>query len=206
MMGVSSIDNDEIAGAMRTLATAPANTGACVITIDHLPKSAEARSTGYAIGGTGKKRPIRGAYIYCEVKLQPAPDQLGHVMLRIEKDSLGELRKTCTGKYIGDFTLDSRTPNQVIATVGREHSPFTTDGVMRPTYVMEQVSRLIEDMPGINRKSIETSKTFKGGARTRRAAIERLLEDTYITVADGPHGAKNFHSVKPYRQVDDEAE
>lgn len=201
MLGVKSVDNDEITAALRTVATPPALAGACVITVDHLPKSADARATGYAIGGTAKKRAIGGAYIYAETKVPPAPGDVGRVMLRIEKDRLGELRKTCTGKYIGDFVLDSTREHITSATVGPSGA-LTDEGVFRPTHLMETVSRLIEDAPGITGKTIE--KTVRGKAAHIRVAIQRLLEDAYITTEPGPRNATRHNSLKPYREADDD--
>ena len=47
--------------------------GSCVITIDHLPKSPEARATGFAIGSIAKKRMIRGSYLRADAAAQPSP-------------------------------------------------------------------------------------------------------------------------------------
>jgi hypothetical protein len=92
MLGVNTNDGDEITTALRLICTRPATAGSCVITIDHLPKSTEARTTGYAIGSIAKKRMIRGSYLRAEVRVQPAPGGSG-ITLRIEKDTAGELRK-----------------------------------------------------------------------------------------------------------------
>ncbi len=201
MLGVKSIDNDELTAALRTIASPPAGAGACVITIDHLPKSHEARSTGFAIGGTAKKRALDGSFIYAEVRVQPAPGTVGKVTLRIEKDRPGELRKTCTGKYIGDFILDSTRENITIATI-RGGTAITPDGTFRPTHLMETASRLIEDQAGVTAYTIE--KTMHGKATAKRVAIQRLLEDGYITGMPGPRNSMRYTSLKPYRESEDD--
>ena len=82
MLGVKSVDNDEITDALRLVCSPIAVAGSCVITIDHLPKATEARAGGYAIGGTAKKRVIRGSYIRAETRTQPAPGHIGKITLR----------------------------------------------------------------------------------------------------------------------------
>lgn len=94
MLGTNTNDGDEISGVMRLLCTRPADAGSCVITIDHLPKSTEARTSGYAIGSIAKKRMIRGTYLRAEARTQPATGQIGRITLRIEK---GHRRRTPQG-------------------------------------------------------------------------------------------------------------
>jgi len=202
MIGVKSTDNDEITGAMRLLTSPPARAGSCVITIDHLPKSAEARATGFAIGGTAKKRAIDGAYLHAEARSQPAPGQVGRITLRVEKDRAGELRKTCSGKYVGTFTLDSTRPHTTTYSIGRDDSPVTADGVFRPTRYMEAVSRFVEDY-GSDPSKAQIEKGVRGGAKHIRAAIDRLVEEAYLTSLKGLRGDV-YHSTVHYREDEDD--
>jgi hypothetical protein len=102
MLGVKTNDGDEITTAMRQVLTRPALAGSCVITIDHLPKSTEARTSGFAIGSIAKKRMIRGAYLRADAKESQPPAAVGRITLRIEKDTTGELRRSSGGGYAGD--------------------------------------------------------------------------------------------------------
>lgn len=202
MLGVKSVDNDEITAAMRVLASPPAQVGSCVITIDHLPKSAEARATGFAIGGTAKKRAIDGSYLHAEARVQPAPGAIGRITLRIEKDRPGELRKTSTGKYVGTFTLDSTADHCITTTIGADDSPITHSGQFRPTHLMEQVSRFVEDSDLCTGRNI--TDHIRGKTTHVRAAIDRLIEEGYISPIAGPNRSTLHHSVAVYRESEDE--
>jgi hypothetical protein len=201
MLDVKSIDNDEITLALRTIASPLARAGACVITVDHLPKSTDARSAGFAIGGTAKKRAIDGALVHADTRTQPAPGQTGRITLRVEKDRPGRLRAACSGKYAGTFVLDSTQPNVTTATIEQD-GPITQDGVFRPTHLMEIVSIYVEDNPGAGQNQIE--KAVRGNAKAKRAAIERLIEEGYISTLPGPRGKQTHHSIAVYREADDD--
>lgn len=200
MLGIKSVDNDELSGALRTIATPFALAGACVVTIDHLPKSTDARATGFAIGGTAKKRAIDGAYIHAEARMPPAPGHIGKITLRIEKDRPGRLRATCTGKFLGTLTLDSRD-HEVIASIDND-SPVTTDGIFRPTVLMERISRYVEDNDQCTWNAIREDVT--GNQKHLKTAVTRLLDEGFLAVLDGPNKSKLHHSIATYREADDD--
>jgi hypothetical protein len=134
LLGVNENHGDEVTAAMRKVCTQPAMAGACVITVDHLPKSNEARATGFAIGSIAKKRMIRGAYLRADAKQKPAPGQVGRITLRIEKDTMGELRRSSGGGYAGTLVLDSTRDYALEWSIRRESSPRTpTAPGARPT-------------------------------------------------------------------------
>lgn len=203
MLGVKSGDNDEITNALRIIANPLSQVGACVITIDHQPKSAEARATGFAIGGTAKKRAIDGSYIHAEARTQPAPGQLGRVTLRIEKDRPGRLRAVCTGKYAGTFVLDSTQPNIITARIDVT-SAINSAGIFRPTHLMEAVSRYVEDCTASpSGKAIKDHVTGKGVHVD--AAIARLVEEGYLAAVGGggPGKTTKYSSIAVYREAED---
>ncbi|CAI9417253.1 Protein RecA [Nocardioides sp. T2.26MG-1] len=202
MLNVKSVDNDEITDALRLVCTPIAVAGSCVITIDHLPKSAEARVTGYAIGGTAKKRIMRGSYIRAEARTQPAPGQIGRITLRIEKDTTGELRKVTPGGYAGTFVLDSTQPHVTTYEITREDMPTNPDGSFRPTGLMERVSRFIEDNDQCTFTDIKEAITAKD--KWLRDAIQVLVVDGFVARIDGARRAKLHHSIAPYRETEDD--
>lgn len=203
MVGAGTSKNDEITVALRRLAKPLADAGACVITIDHLPKDPEARNSGYSIGGTAKKRAMDGAYLSAEVRLPPAPGQLGKVTLRIEKDRPGRLRATCHGKYAGTFLLDSRIPDITTATVECEtEMPRDDQGQARPTILMEKVSRFVEGIPGATTKTVSEAKL--GKAEYVRKALHALVLEGYLRVQAGERNAAHHFVVRPYRREEDE--
>jgi hypothetical protein len=201
MLGVSTNDADEITGALRQVCSRPAAAGACVITIDHLPKSTEARNTGFATGSIAKKRMIRGSYLRAEVRAQPTPGQIGRVTLRIEKDFSGELRKTSGGGYAGTLVLDSTQPHITKWSIDREHTPTAADGKFRPTGRMEAVSRFVEDNDQCTFTDVK--EAVEGKDATLRRAITLLAEEGFLTVIRS--GNKNkHHSIAHYREAEDD--
>lgn len=202
MLGVNTNDGDEITGALRTICTRPAATGTCVITIDHLPKSHEARSTGFAIGSIAKKRMIRGSYLRVDAKVKPVPGGTGIITLRIEKDTNGELRKSSGGGYAGTLTLDSTQPHVTTWTIGRDTMPTNDDGTMRPTSLMERISRYVEDNDQANFRDIKEAITAKD--KWLRDAIHLLVVEGFVARLDGPRGAKLHHCIAPYRETEDD--
>lgn len=202
MLGVKSVDNDEITAALRDIAMPPAKAGSCVITIDHLPKSAEARTTGYAIGGTAKKRAIDGAYLRAEAKQQPTPGGIGRITLRIEKDRTGELRKTSGGGYAGTFTIDSTADHVTTWTIGRDEVPTNDDGSFRPTGYMEKVALFVAANDGCTQNDIETG--IPGTAKHIRTALQVLVTEGHIARHPGPRRSKLHSLVIPYREAEDD--
>jgi hypothetical protein len=212
MLGVKSVDNDEITAALRTVVMPPAKAGSCVISVDHLPKSAEARSTGFAIGGTAKKRAVDGAYLRVDAKLKPAPGQVGRVMLRIEKDRTGELRKTSPGGYAGTFTLDSSsfdpsTPSDQQGAmrwwIGRDEMPRNDDGTTRRTSLMERVATYVGANENCTRNEIVDAM---GGKKAHVVeAITRLVAEGHIARIPGANRTQHHTLLIPYREAEDDA-
>lgn len=202
LLGVNTNDGDEITTAMRTVCTRPATAGSCVITIDHLPKSAEARTTGYAIGSIAKKRMIRGAYLRADVRVQPAPGARGVITLRIEKDTAGELRKSSGGGYAGTLTLDSTQPHITRWEITREEMPKNDDGTFRPTALMERISRYIEANDQCTFTDIKDA--VSGKDKWLRDAITLLVHEGFVARIDGARRAKLHHSIAQYRENEDD--
>jgi hypothetical protein len=203
MLGVKSVDNDEITAALRTIVMPPAKAGSCVISVDHLPKSAEARTTGFAIGGTAKKRAVDGAYLRVEAKVKPAPDGVGRIMLRIEKDRTGELRRTSGGGYAGTFVLDStHGPHTTTWTIGQESMPTNDDGTLRPTGLMEKVATYVAENDGCSQRDIQLN--VPGKDKWIADAIKILVAEGFIARIAGPKRAQLHSLLIPYREAEDD--
>lgn len=202
LLGANQNHDNEVTNAMRQVCTRPATTGTCVITIDHLPKSTEARATGFAIGSMAKKRMMRGAYLRADARQKPMPGGVGRIMLRIEKDTTGELRRASGGGYAGTFTLDSTRDHITTWHCGVEAVPHNTDGTLRPTRVMAKVSAYIADHDGCSQRDIESDV----GGRTKyvREAIRLLVQEGHVARTDGPRGSKQHHTISPYREEEDD--
>ncbi|HEY0889350.1 MAG TPA: DnaB-like helicase N-terminal domain-containing protein [Nocardioides sp.] len=202
MLGVKSVDNDEITAALREIVMPPAKVGSCVIHVDHLPKSADARSTGYAIGGTAKKRATDGAYIRVEARTQPVPGGIGRMTLRIEKDRTGELRKSSGGGYAGDFVLDSTLSHVTTWSIGRMEAPKNADGTFRPTTNMEKVAAYVAEHPQCTGRDIEAA--IPGTAKYIRDALTILITEGHIVRTKGLNRSWQHTLAIPYREAEDD--
>jgi hypothetical protein len=202
LLGVNENHGDEVTKAMRQVCTRPAMAGCCVITVDHLPKSNEARATGFAIGSIAKKRMIRGAYLRADAKVKPTPGGIGRIVLRIEKDTMGELRRSSGGGYAGELVLDSTNDYAVEWTIRRETVPVSPDGSKRYTHIMEQVARFVEDDPGCSQRDIE--KGVSGTAEYVRKAIATLVAEGHISRQPGKGRVMHHHLEIPYREAEDD--
>jgi hypothetical protein len=205
MLGVKTNEGDEITAALRLVCTRPAAAGTCVIHIDHLPKGADARATGFAIGSIAKKRSIRGAYLRVEARTQPAPGAVGRMSLLIEKDTNGTLRKTSGSSFAGTFTLDS-SEDGTLWHIGKEQTPKNDDGSSRPTGVMEMCSRYIELNDQCSFRELAAGLRLKAKVKdqTIRQALSILAAEGFVAVIPGgPRNSKLHHSTAIYREADD---
>ena len=202
LLGVNENHGDEVTSAMRKVCTVPAMAGSCVITVDHLPKSNEARATGFAIGSIAKKRMIRGAYLRADAKHKPAPGDIGRITLRIEKDTMGELRRSSGGGYAGTLILDSTRDYALEWHIKRDELPKNDDGSWRPTHLMERVARYIEDNPDCSTKDLENE--IPGKSTHIRDAIKVLVGEGHVARLKGARGAWLHTSLIPYREAEDD--
>jgi hypothetical protein len=92
MFGASSNSADEYTAVHRQVFTALANSGACVLLIDHLPKSGTAAEYG-ATGTIAKKRAIDGALYRVTMKQPFVPGEGGKASLSVLKDRHGSVRQ-----------------------------------------------------------------------------------------------------------------
>lgn len=203
MLGAKSIDNDELTTAMRAMLKPLAHKlGACVITIDHLPKSAEARTSGYAIGGIAKKRIIDGAYLSCEAIDPPAPGHTGRIRLTIEKDRHGQVRANATGRIAGEYVIDSTDPTFTNTRI--EHPATGTDGRIKPTSAMKTVTSYLATLPkwtAPSRNSIHTAltETTSYKRHTIERAIDELATDQFIIIEQNTPGKPSqVRLIAPY--------
>jgi hypothetical protein len=203
MLGAKSIDNDELTNAMRAVLKPLAHKlGACVITIDHLPKGQDARSTGYAIGGIAKKRIVDGTYLSCEAIDPPAPGHIGKIRLSIEKDRHGQVRANATGRIAGDYIIDSTDPTFTNTRI--EHPAAGTDGKIKPTSAMRVISNhltTLTDWTAPSRNSILTSLTTTTNYKrhTLDRAIDELAHDQHLYIEPNTPGKPStVKLLKPY--------
>lgn len=177
--------------------------GACVITIDHVPKSKDNRGN-YAIGAQAKRADINGCAIAVEV-VQPFGRGInGELNLKVTKDRPGAVRELDSkeAKFVGRVFINSTAEGMVTLKV---ESPQTASGDRtRPTHLMEEVSKTLEAaMMPLSKNAVE--KTIKGKAEWVRIAIQNLIDEKFVGIENGSRNALNLKLLRPYRQADDSA-
>jgi hypothetical protein len=205
-----SVDNDAVTTWGRKLPRRIAReTGAAVVCIDHVTKSAESRGR-FAIGGQAKLALLDGAAYVVEPK-DLAPGQVGWIILRVAKDRAGQVRQNSGTRRASDQTqeaarirVDSTSPSKMVYTVepfGSFVNPDTGESTFRPTHLMERVSRHVEAYPGQSKTAIETA--VLGKAEAKRRALDLLVAEGYIVATDyiarGKPG-KRYSSLLSYRE------
>ena len=173
--------------------------GACVITIDHVTKSKESRGN-YAIGAQAKRADINGAAIMCEVVLPFGRGMSGELTLKVTKDRPGHVRANSKeAKFAGTVQLKSSADGSVVMTI---LAPNGERNRLRPTHLMEAVSRLLEAAQGaLSKNAIE--KDVKGKAEWVRVACQVLIDEKFIGVENGARNSLNLRLLRPYRESDD---
>ena len=173
--------------------------GACVITIDHVTKSKESRGN-YAIGAQAKRADINGAAIMCEVVLPFGRGMSGELTLKVTKDRPGHVRANSKeAKFAGTVQLKSSATGSVEMTI---LAPNGERNRLRPTHLMEAVSKLLEAAQGALSKTA-ISKEIKGKTEWVFIACQVLIDEKFVSVENGARNSMNLRLLKPYREADD---
>jgi hypothetical protein len=176
--------------------------GACVITIDHVPKSKDNRGN-YAIGAQAKRADINGCAIAVEVTLPFGKGMNGELNLKVTKDRPGAVREhSKEAKFAGKVELRSTAEGMVTMTI---LSPQMVSGDRtRPTHLMEQVSKTLEaaNMP-LSKSAV--IKEVKGKTEWVLIAIQNLVDEKFIAIENGSRNALNLKLLRQYRESDDSA-
>lgn len=207
---LSSLDNDEVAEWVKRIPRAVADhTQAAVICIDHVVKAQDGRGR-YALGAQHKLASVDGCSFVVE-PVQPLGRGLkGSVTVRVAKDRPGSVRPRCTTYRMSDRTqlaasivFDSTQDGHMAVTIHppdsrvADHEP---DGLL-PTVLMEDVSRVIEDNPGISQ--VRLSKEIGRRKEDVRHAANLLIDrDRVRCVVRGNGKSHDYYSIRPYRRND----
>ena len=177
--------------------------GACVITIDHVPKSKDNRGN-YAIGAQAKRADINGCAIAVEVVHPFGRGISGELNLKVTKDRPGAVRALDAkeAKFVGRVFINSTAEGMVTMKV---ESPQTASGDRtRPTHLMESVSKILEAaMMPLSKSAV--IKEVKGKTEWVMIAIQNLIDEKFVGIENGSRNALNLKSLRPYRQEDDGA-
>ena len=177
-----------------------AQSGACVITIDHVPKSKDNRGN-YAIGAQAKRADINGCAIAVEVTMPFGRGMNGELNLKVTKDRPGAVREHAKeAKFAGRVLLKSTHDGMV--TMSIESPQMGEVNRLRPTHLMEEVSKTLEaaSMP-LSKNAVE--KAIKGKAEWVRVAIQCLIDEKFVGIENGARNSLNLKSLRQYREADD---
>ena len=177
-----------------------AASGACVITIDHVPKSKDNRGN-YAIGAQAKRADINGAAIAVEVTLPFGKGMNGELNLKVTKDRPGAVREhSKEAKFAGTVQLKSTHEGKVSMVI--ESPQMTTGSRTRPTHLMEKVSLMLEAAAMPLSKTAVT-KEIAGRTEWVLIAIQSLIDEKFVAIENGSRNSLNLKSLRPYRETDD---
>ena len=174
-----------------------AQSGAGVITIDHVPKSKDNRGN-YAIGAQAKRADINGSAIAVSVSKPFGRGMTGELNLKVTKDRPGSLREhSKDAKFAGKVILKSDASGKVMMSI--QNPQMGEEGQIKPTHLMEAVSRLLEGASKPLSKSAVIKETT-GKTESVMNAIKYLIEENFIEIENGSRNSLNLKLLKPYRE------
>ena len=136
----------------------------------------------------------------CEVVLPFGRGMSGELTLKVTKDRPGHVRANSKeAKFAGTVSLKSSADGSVVMTI---LAPNGERNRLRPTHLMEAVSRLLEAAQGaLSKNAIE--KNITGKAEWVRVAIQVLIDEKFVGIENGARNSLNLKLLRPYRESDD---
>jgi hypothetical protein len=202
MHGLEMKDNTDVARFGKLLLRRIADRGPAVVALDHVTKASDSRGR-YAIGAVHKLNGVNGAAYVLENRKPFGVGQLGKSTLFIAKDRPGQLRRHALPSreglhWFADLAIDSQT--EMDATTDLWPPKPGDEGIKRNTKFMHLVSEaLVKAMRPLTKGEIEDRVT--GRAIEIRSAIAALVDEQFIEVSAGPHGAKLHRLIKEFVDV-----
>jgi len=196
--GLELKDNSDVAKWLALLPRKLTAAGIAVIQIDHVGRDRETRGR-YALGAQHKQAGIDAHYGFDVI--EPFGRGLeGRVRIMLSKDRYGHVRPHADeSKRIAELRLTSH-PNERVE-IALEPPSTESASTFRPTGLMKQVSRAIEDAPGLTKNGIRSA--VGGKQDYKDLALELLVAEGYVEARrDGQ--AHRHYSIHPYRD-DEEA-
>ena len=193
--------NADIASFYHLLPRTLADAGPAVGMIDHVVKDSEKQGR-WAIGGQHKLAGIDGVAYLVKAIEEFGRGKLGHARITVSKDRPGYVEEIALGRTVAELWLDARNDDYVKAELKAPESIVDdSTGQLRPTHLMEKVSRFIEITPGCLARTI--TETNLGRKQYVRTALANLIREGYVEVETGPHRAQFHRSIRPYREAEE---
>jgi KaiC/GvpD/RAD55 family RecA-like ATPase len=202
LMGYDLNSNTDATEFSTRLLRPMARTGACVITVDHVPKNPETRGKG-GIGAQQKRALQDGTCLLVEVLEPFGKGQTGELRLTVDKDRNGHVRGIAAGgKHAGKVRLESDGETVQLTITAPDLRPREDRPAWQPTVVMEKVSRLLERASQPMSRT-EIAEAAGGRRQVVWQAVGELVAGGYITPARRPGrgGGEVYNSVKPFRET-----
>lgn len=199
LLGYDLISNTDATMFAAKLLRPLARTGACVITVDHVPKNPDARGKG-GIGAQAKRSMMDGTCLLVEVVEPFGKGQSGTLRLTVDKDRNGAVRGICSeGRYAGKAHLESTADRVRLHIAAPDLRPTDKRPAWKPTYVMEKVSRFLENLGGTS--SYRAIEEAVGGRKDIvRRAVTALVDGGHVTLTSGPNRSIQHHLHRPFRE------
>jgi hypothetical protein len=194
-------DNGDIAKWLAALPRRLVRTGAAVAQIDHVAKDKNGRGR-WALGGQHKLAGVDCAYAV-EAVTPLGRGRTGRLRIAVEKDRPGHVRGYANGKRVADILAESDDTGAMTMTVQAPDVPAKGEP-FRPTYLMERVSRAVEQQPGLSTRVLR--ETVTGNSKAKALALELLIAEHFVDARKEGAQAVRHYSFKPYREVLEHAE
>lgn len=208
LLGLDLVSNTDATHFAQRLLRPLTATGAAVVTIDHVPKSKEARGKG-GIGAQAKRAMTTGCAIAVEVVTPFGRGMTGRLRLTVDKDRPGHVRAvSAAAKHAGNAVLSSFPDGSVDVVVeAPDLRPASQRGPFEPTGLMEKVSHFLASLTtdsdgGVSMKAIEEG--VPGKAVYLRAAVDALVERGHVRREPGIRGAILHTLIEPYSEGGEE--
>jgi len=172
LMGLDINSNNDATQFAQVLLKPIAATGACVVYVDHVPKSREARGKG-GIGAQAKRAMTTGCALTVTVTEPFGEGQAGRLHLTVDKDRPGKVRaRSYAAKHAGDVVI---TPQGQQIHINIQPSDVTAERSTEDRKLQENIMSLVKASPNISRNKVEQEATGKASAI--RATLDHL---TYL--------------------------
>lgn len=202
LLGLELKDNTDVAKFGRQLLRPLMNSGAAVVTLDHVVKSAENRGR-YSIGGVHKLNGLNGVMYMLENRRPFGIGVTGKSTVRVAKDRPGQIRKNGLSHSSGmhwyaDLVVKSESAEfaeaHLYAPMVRDEEDREADeDQKRINGLKRQVLDAVRKAPAaLTGKGIEDRVT--GKAADIRRAVAGLVDSGQIVAQPGPRNA-TLHSI-----------
>jgi hypothetical protein len=191
LMGLDINSNNDATQFAQVLLKPIAATGACVVYVDHVPKSREARGKG-GIGAQAKRAMTTGCALTVTVTEPFGEGQAGRLHLTVDKDRPGKVRaRSYAAKHAGDVVITPEGRNIHITI-----QPSDKGQAVDPseTQARRELIAVVKDNPGASQSQLE--KLVKGGSKLLRGRLDYLVHLGKLQVVNGPRSSKLYYFIE----------